>query len=235
MLKAVINQKEYDALNDTEKSVYIEDSEDKYVIGVAGMVPKSKLDEFRDNNIELNKKLEGVDLDEYNRLREQEQKLKEKKLLDAGKVDELVAEKTQVIVSDFEAKLDNLTKALEDAQTQIQDRDNKILTVERETKIHAEAQRAMNEAKIRPEVQDIVMSDINAKFTIVDGQAVAMDGDKIMAGSNGNLTISEHISGLHDSMKMDSAGGHGRGGMMGGNQPHKSSIDKIASGIKKGL
>ena len=63
---------------------------------------KTKLDEFRSNNVKLMKdiqtlsdKFEGVDIDNYKDLISKQEKLNNKKLIDAGKIDELLDEKTK--------------------------------------------------------------------------------------------------------------------------------------------
>lgn len=61
-----------DAVPEPARGLYKEHESGKFRLNVAGAVPKSKLDEFRDNNVSLNKKLEqfsGIDLEEIEGLR----------------------------------------------------------------------------------------------------------------------------------------------------------------------
>ncbi|HIO43828.1 MAG TPA: hypothetical protein EYN33_07425, partial [Gammaproteobacteria bacterium] len=55
---------------------------------------KTKLDEFRSNNVKLMKdmesltsKFDGIDVEGYNDMVKQQQQQKDKKLIDAGKID----------------------------------------------------------------------------------------------------------------------------------------------------
>src|SRR4051812_26871123 len=71
-----------------------------FVLQVEGMVPSAKLAEFRDNNTtlrrqveDLTKKFDGIDPDKFRELSDKAAKERDKKLIDAGKVDELVAER----------------------------------------------------------------------------------------------------------------------------------------------
>jgi hypothetical protein len=66
---------------------------DKFVLDVDGVVPKEKLDEFRNNNIALQQQIDKYkDLDpvKYRELMAIQQKITEKELLDKGEVEKLV-------------------------------------------------------------------------------------------------------------------------------------------------
>ena len=68
---------------------------------------KGKLDEFRGNNVTLMKdmddltnKFKNVDLDQYADMMQKQLDQKDKKLIDDGKIDELVEERTKRIQAD---------------------------------------------------------------------------------------------------------------------------------------
>ncbi len=105
---------EYQKLYKEDNGVYKLQLDDK-------VVPKSKLDEFRQTNVDLMKKigdieskLDGVSIDEIKNL---SAKLKDKRikdLIDKGDIDTVIKEKTDSIVSDYEAKLKSLNTKLSD-------------------------------------------------------------------------------------------------------------------------
>tara|TARA_R100000541_G_scaffold28160_2_gene37479 strand:+ start:2235 stop:2942 length:708 start_codon:yes stop_codon:yes gene_type:complete len=230
MLKYKFNKDEFDGLSDELKALYSQDGEN-YILQAEGIADKSKLDEFRANNTELmkkNKQFEGVDLEKYNALQETERKLRDKELTDAGKIDTLISEKTAALTNDFNGKLENMTNQMTDWK-------NKYDNLATRHAIDGEAQKAFVEHKIRPEAQDGIMAQIKSKFSIDEtGVAVGRDGDKILSGSDGNLTIGEFVSNQPDFMRVPNSPGGGNGGG-GGNQNQNenvSSVDKIASGLK---
>src|SRR6478609_4349648 len=96
-LKGVV--KDLEIVPETMRHFYVKTDEGEYRLNAAGLVKKEKLDEFRENNIRLTRtneelvtKYKDVDLDEYRAMKEAQQKQKDKKLIDEGKVDELVNE-----------------------------------------------------------------------------------------------------------------------------------------------
>ena len=227
MLKGKLDNDAYGKLDESVQAFYKKDG-DSYVLQAEGVVTKDKLDEFRENNIELKNKLaefDGLSVDEFKSMK---QELKEIKM--SGMGDD---EKLDVLKSDYEAKLETARAEVENAQNQISELQNVNNQTISKFEIQGAAQKAFSEHKIRPEAQEHLMNSINSKFTIKDGVVVAMDGDKIVAGSNGNLTVSEYIANQDDFLKIPSSGGFGNGGGGDGNSADKSSTDKIASGLTK--
>ena len=206
MLKFKLDQETFAQLNEVEQSFYAQ-AGDGYQLQVEGATDKAKLDEFRATNVDLLKQQEqykGVDLDKYRKLEEQERKLRDKELIEKGEFDTLVAERTKAISSDYQAKLDNLTKQLNDVSSQHS-------SVISKYEIEGAAAKAFSEHKISPEAYDAVLSQIKSKFTIDNGKVIAKDGDNILTGANGNLTISEFVAAQPDIFKIPSSGGKGTG------------------------
>ena len=56
------------------------------------------------------------------------------------------------------------------------------------------------------------MSQIKTKFSIDNGRVIAKDGDNILTGANGNLTVSEFVASQPEIFKIQSSGGNGNGG-----------------------
>src|SRR5580693_1005314 len=81
----------------------------EFFLPVEGMVTKDKLDEFRTNNVELKKQLEaleekfdGVDPDVFRELSTKAQKERDKKLIDSGKVEDMVNERLNAAKAGFD-------------------------------------------------------------------------------------------------------------------------------------
>ena len=206
MLKFKLDQDSFSKLNEVEQSFYAQAGEG-YQLQVEGAADKSKLDEFRSTNVELLKQQEqykGVDLEKYRNLEEQERKLRDKELIEKGEFDTLVAERTNAISSDYQAKIDNLTKQLNNVSSQHS-------SVISKYEIEGAAAKAFGEHKISPEAYDAVLSQIKSKFTIDNGKVIAKEGDKILTGANGNLTVSEFVAAQPDIFKIPSSGGKGTG------------------------
>lgn len=113
------------------KDEYVE-KDGKWVLDAEGMVMsgevgdlRAKIDEFRSNNLDLAdklKKFEGKkiftpeEVEEFDRLVEQEQSIKDKKLIDSGKIEELLTNRTEKLRSDYDARIDSLEKSLTEAK-----------------------------------------------------------------------------------------------------------------------
>ena len=226
MLKFKLTSEDHGKLSDAEKTFYKKDG-DGYALQVEGAVDKSKLDEFRSSNVELLKnqeKYKDIDLDKYGKMVEQERKLKDKELIDAGDIDTLIAQKVAVITADFEGKISNLQGDL-DKSTQSH---NSTLS---KYEIGNVATKAFADSSINPDFHDVLRGQINSKFSLSNGSVVAMDGENIVAGKDGNLTISEFVSGLPESYKTPSSGGDGKGGHNHTETVTKTAAQKIADGL----
>ncbi len=190
-------------------SLYVE-KDGAWVLEVDGMVPsgelatlKTRLDDFRTNNISLTEKLKGFDgkklltqeeVEEFARLAEQEQGLKDKKLIDAGKLDELLASRTEKMRNDFDAQL----KSLKDSLTASKDiaalHEGRLSSV----LVESEVGRLMSASGNRP-IQG-AMSDIFARAGSVwkvndQGTLVALDakGEQLYGSEANALTMDEWL------------------------------------------
>ena len=229
MLKYKLSKEAFDELSDVEKTFYKKDG-DGYTIQIDGAVDKAKLNEFRDNNIALSKEIEGfkgVDLEKYNKALAAEGKLREEQLLKDKDFDTWYSEKSAVERSDFEAKITTLTDELTESKSGYSSLISKH-------EIEGAATKAFSKYKISPDANAAVMAQIRAKFVINNGSVVAMSGDTIETGKDGNLSIDEFVSSQPECFKVPSNGGRGNGG--GGGEysdAHVSSINKISAGLKK--
>lgn len=90
-----------------QKPFYVE-REGAWHLDADGVVPKEKLDEFRNNNIKLAKDLErfkDVDPAKYQELLTAQQKAEEEKMKAAGEFDKLLAQRTAAMKTDYDKKL----------------------------------------------------------------------------------------------------------------------------------
>ena len=147
----------------------------------------------------------GVDLEKYHAMEEQERQLKDQELIKSGDIEGLVSQRTNSIVSDYEAKIKNLTGQLDDSTGDY----NNLIT---KTEIEGAANTAFSKHSIRPALSSAAMLLVKNTFSIDNGRVIAKDGDKILAGADGNLTISEFVDSLGEDFKIQSSGGNGNGG-----------------------
>jgi hypothetical protein len=163
----------------------------EFFLPVEGMVTKDKLDEFRTNNVDLKKQLEtlqerfdGVDPDVFRELSAKAQKERDKKLIDSGKVEEMVNERLNAAKAGFEKERKGL------------DESNRKLTIQLEGLLIDNAVRdASAKSGVRTGAVDDVLLRARQVFKIIDGKAVAYEGDKQIFGTTGNpITVAEFIA-----------------------------------------
>ena len=229
MLKFKVDQAAFDSLTDDQKSNY-EQVGELFILQVEGAVDKAKINEFRDNNINLSKQLEkfkNVDMEKINALMEQESKLNDKKFIDSKDFDGLIASKTNAIKSDYEGKITNLTSQLKEL-TGIN------AQIVSKYEIEGAANSAFTKHKISPDAHLAVMAQIKNKFSVNGGKVVAMNGETIELGNDGNLTVDEFVHSMPEIFKIQSNGGNGSGNNSPTPQAQTmNSNQKITSGLNK--
>jgi hypothetical protein len=176
---------------EAHRELYVE-KDGKFVLPVEGLVGKDKLDEFRQTNIDLRKQVEeltskfdGVDPELFRELNDKAERERQKKLIAADKVDDLVNERLTAAKAGF----DKEKKALEE--------ERRKLSIQLEGLLIDNAVRdAATKSGVRSGAVDDVLLRARQVFKVVDGKAVAFDGDKQLFGSTGDpLTVPEYISG----------------------------------------
>lgn len=130
------------------RALYTEKDGKWHFTGVEGMVPSEKVKEFRDNNDTLKQevatlkgqlaKFENVDVEKYRDLLGKEKDLREGKLYDKNKIDELVNGRTEEMRREHTNQLKQLTDAKDAAEKKSKELhenlkrqmiDNKIITI----------------------------------------------------------------------------------------------------------
>lgn len=231
-MKFKLTKEEFEKLSDDFKAEYKADG-DNYILQGEGFADKTKLEEFRMANTELlktTKGLEGIDMAKYNSMLETERKIRDKELIAKGDIETLIAERLATSTSDFNGKL-KTAQELADSATS---KHSKLVS---KYEIEGAALKAFGAHKIRPDAHDAIMAQIKSKFSVDEsGKVIAKEGDSIVAGKDGNLTVSEFVESQPDFMRVPNTPGGGQGGEdQTVVKPGTSSQDKIKAGLAKAL
>ena len=226
-LKRLVDSLE--SVPEAARGLYTEEERDGkkvYVLGedyiTDGMVDKSKLKEFRDNNInlvkqfeEFRKKFEGVDPEKYAEAIEKQRKIDEKKMLDAGKVDELVNSRVEEMSRAHKAAMEERDTELSSMRGQLEEL--RIVSVVTEA---AGAKKALTGA-----IPDLI-SRARQVFVLEDGKAVAKKNGETWYGADGvtPVTISEWmdkqtVDAPHLFQQSSGSGASNQGGGAGSGAP----------------
>jgi hypothetical protein len=231
---------------------FYEQSDGKYILKVEDdneKVLKSKLSEFRDNNIkilkekevmqkqmeELSKKFESIDLEEYRVLKEQKDKTADEDLKKKGNVDEIVEQRTKRMKGDFENKITSLqSKISEGDQSRAQ-----ILSEFKKVKIDNEIQLHVSSVgTLQKEALTDILNRGRSLFQLDDNyEAVALDSKGgIIPGKDGvtPLTIKEWTASLPNELPFLFVGSDGLSTKGGAAQRLKSiNLSKISDATER--
>ena len=186
-------------LDPAVQSLYVKQEDDSYKLDVSGVVPESKLKEFKDKvsefrntNVtlqeELNKatKMEGVDIERYKQFLETEKLVKEKKLLDEGNVEEIVNLRVGEMKDNYTNQLTEKDTLLSNTQSAL----HKLIVTN-------ELQTAAANTGAHPTAIADIISRGESIFKVVDGKATAMNGDQPLLNKDGEpKTISQFMETL---------------------------------------
>jgi hypothetical protein len=182
-LKSVVDT--LDGVPEPARELYAE-KDGKFHLQIDGMVPKARLDEFRQNNIDLQKKFEafdGIDPVKARELAVQAAKIREGELIAAGKVDELLSERTNAMRQEYDAKLQAEQAARAATSRQL----DAYL-------IDGGIQAAALKAGVKPSAMEDVLLRGRQVFRVEEGKVVAKAGDKEIFGKSGEaLTFGEWL------------------------------------------
>lgn len=187
-LKTKITKAEFEALPEATRELYIEQNGtfvlDADFEDVSGL--KSALDKERTTRgtlektlSELKKQLGDTDPAKAREALAKLQELEDKKLIDEGKVEELLRSRTERLVKDFEQKL--------------ADRDGKLTAAEKrlaELVIDNELRAVGASKKVRAEAMEDFLERGRKVYRLVDGKAVPMQGDQVVFGKKPNEPMS---------------------------------------------
>ena len=198
---------------------------------------KTKLDEFRSNNVKLMKdmeslttKFEGIDVDAYKDMVGKQEQLKNKKLIDAGKIDELLDEKTKSMREVHNKELEKTTQVNQSLQDQLA-----TLVID-----NAVRDSALKAGVVETGMDDILLRS-KAIFSLKDGKAVPTDnaGNTIFGhGTSEPMSVNEWVNAQMDVaphlFKSSSGGGSAHGTRPNGTSGEKmTAIQKLEMGFAK--
>jgi len=206
-MKFVVSAEEFGKLS-PEMQLQYEKVGDVYNLITEGKNPLAlKIDEFRQTNVKLMKdikeaqealsKWEGVDPEKAKKALEELQKLQDKRLIEEGKVEELLSSRTQRMQADHQNQIANFQKKIAETETNNLNLKNQLAGVT----IDKEIQLAITQ---NLEAQPGAMSDILSRgrriFQIADDGKVLAKDDKgnTLFGKDGvtPMTIQEWAASL---------------------------------------
>lgn len=220
-------------VEEDKRSLYQKGDDGAYYLIVEGAVAKDKLDEFRNNNVDLMKKLEafkGLDPSKVHEMLENERKIAEKKLIDSGDIEGLVNQRVSTMKSEYESKLGELTKKLETGNRQLE-----TLLIDNSVREFA------SKVGVVPSAVDDVLLRAKTVFRVEDGSPVAKDSNgQTIYGKDGtsSLGIGEWLGGLKDQAPhlfgQSKGSGADNQGRPTPNGQKMSAAQKIAAGMSSG-
>lgn len=213
---------------------YSKGSDGAWYLQVEGAVDKARLDEFRNNNVSLQQQLEkfkGLDPAKVQELLENQRKIDEKKLIDAGDIEGLVAQRVTTMKQEYESKLKDLSKKFQTSQRQLE-----TLLIDNEVRAHA------IKIGVAPTAVDDVLLRAKTVFSVEDGRPVAKDAQgNVIYGKDGqtSLGVSDWMGSLKEQAPhlFQPSQGSGSRTMQGngaGSGQKLSPTSKISAGLAGG-
>jgi hypothetical protein len=201
-------------------------------LDVSGVVPASRLDEFRANNIRLQQEMEkfkGVDPAKYAELQEQAQKLAEGELIKKGDVDGLVNLRVGEMKKTYETQIGDMTGKLSQAEQNL----SRLL-------IDNVVKNEGLKAGVLPVAIDDLALRAGATFQLQNGVPVMKDSSgNVVYGRDGTTpkSIGEWVTDLRKAaphlfqgFSGSGAGGGGKGGA-GADVSKMTPAQKISFGL----
>lgn len=177
-----------------------------FVLDAEDVVPKARLDEFRNNNIQLTQQLEklkDVDPVKYAELIKLQQEVEEGQLIKAGKLEDAVNLRVTNMKKDLETRLNGTESQLQQANAQLA-----VLMID-----NAVRQEAVKNGALPTALDDLVLR-ARTVYTMEKGQAVPKDGSgQVIYGKDGQtpMAMSDWIASLKKTAPHLFAGSQGSG------------------------
>ena len=185
------------------ESIYTKTDDGTYVVNVEGTVDKARVDEFRENNINLRKQIEGfeagqldnensmtelkaqleavtdkfsgIDLDEWNSLQAERKANADKELIEKGDVDTLINNRVDEVIA---AKQKELAAQKDSYEAQMASLQDDLLNYDGQLNtmlVDNELTKIAADAGVRASAMEDVLSRGRTVFRVEDGQAVAFN------------------------------------------------------------
>lgn len=215
------------------RGLYKADGEE-FVLDTEGVVPKERLDEFRDNNIALQKqldKLKDIDPVKYRELVTLQREVEEGQLLKAGKIEEVVNSRVTAMKKSLEDERDGFRTRAESAESRLS-----VLLIDSAVRSEALKLGVVNTA-----LDDVVLR-ARTVYKMKDGAAVPHDEKgEVVFGKDGKtpMPMTDWLTTLKKTaphLFANSQGGGAGGGTRHGSSDlsKASAVDKIAAGLQAG-
>lgn len=240
-LKPVVES--LDEVDEAFHNEYKKGSDGKYILDIDGVprgfVERSKLDEFRDNNTKLKEEVEkwegkfkDVDPDKYYDLLDKEDKLNTEKMVEAGKVDEIVDQKVQKVKEDATNQVNNAKTEMEKAQKRAEQSEARLASLAIQTEAGRELEN-VDTVRLRKGAFPDFITRVQNTFHYEDGQLVArdVDGNARYNKESDPLTVRDFIGELVESAPhlFEESKGGGAGSSTG-NQGGNEGVRKLNRG-----
>lgn len=206
-----------------------------FVLDAEDVVPKTRLDEFRTNNIQLTQQLEklkDVDPVKYAELIKLQQDVEEGRLIKEGKLEEVVNLRVTNMKKDLETQLTTSQTTLQKANAQLA-----VLMID-----NAVRQAAVKNGALTTALDDVVLRARNV-YSMDNGQPVPKDDKgQTIYGKDGStpMTVEDWLVGLKKNAphlfagSQGSGAGGGRGGAGAVDTSKLSPAQKISLGLTNG-
>lgn len=227
-LKFVVDS--VDGLSADIAALYVKNQDGKFYLDVDGAVSKTKLDEFRENNVQLLKNLEkykDVDPAKYAELLVLQTKANEKKLIDAGEIDKVVEQRVGQMRTTYTTEIETLKGANQVAQRQLESLliDSAVRDAATKSGVRATAvEDVLLRAKATFRIKDGVSTPVDASGNVVYGK----DGATPMTVVDWTASLKTHAPHLFESSQGGGAGGSGK---VSGDASKLSANQKIQAGL----
>lgn len=219
------------------RDLYVE-RDGRYVLDVEGMIPQERLREFRDNNIRLLKEQEelkrqlsefsAIDPKKYAEMQQRMQEIDDQKMIDAGKIEELLQARTARLVADYDAQIKGYQKKvqeLESGHATLSDElakeriDNRLRDVASATGVRKTA------------LPDLINRGRRV-WKLVDGLPVAMQGEQTIYGKDPSkpMSMEEWVTSLAEEAPHLFEPSSGSGAQNQGNHGARPGVRTIPRG-----
>lgn len=206
-----------------------------YVLDAEDVVPKTRLDEFRTNNIQLTQQLEklkDVDPVKYAELIKLQQDVEEGRLIKEGKLEEVVTLRVTNMRRELETQLNGSQTALQQANAQLA-----VLMID-----NAVRQAAVKNGALPTALDDVVLR-ARTVYSMDKGQPIPKDDKgQVIYGKDGNtpMAVEDWLVGLKKNAphlfagSQGSGAGGGRGAPAGSDLSKMTAAQKISLGLQQG-
>ena len=241
-LKAI--EASLDDVDDKYHDLYVENDKGEFVLEVEDSDFKSKINEFRTNNTDLKKQIEAaqkqmesfkdVDPTKYAAMQKELLTYKDKTLLDEGKVEELLEQRTERMRSEYTDKFSKLETIAEESQKSSEKYQLQLSKIAVNDAVMKGI--ASSKALVRAGAAEDLLARASRVWSVdEEGKIRAKDpSGNILYGMDGKapLTTEEWVLGLHKEapflFEASKGGGAGGSGTGDGDPSRISVTDKAA-------